>query len=114
MENSTHKPMHASITLRGKTVSFRQWNLSDVAQHRDDFVAISGCPDLLARDTFPHVLRILARTIKDYFPRVPLERLMDDLADAITPADLMNIVPVVFNPNAPIPYLHEEASHGIH
>ncbi|MBD8873871.1 hypothetical protein [Rhodanobacter sp. DHB23] len=114
MENSTHKPTHASVTLRGKTVPFRTWSLTDVACARDDFVAVSRCTNLFAPAVLPSVLRILALSIKEHFPDVPLQTLADELTDALRPTDLLAIVPVVFDAKEPLPYVHEVNSHGIH
>jgi hypothetical protein len=112
--NYTHIPTHASVTLRGKTVPFRAWSLSDVARARADFVAVSQCTDLFAPDVFPSVLRILALSISDYFTGVSLQTLADELADTLHPVDLMTIVPVVFDADAQLPFAHKEPAHGIH
>jgi hypothetical protein len=113
----THETTHASpanITLRGKTVSFRPLTLTHVGMAHDDLCVIRDCTDVLAQDVFPHFLRVLAVSIKDQFPDVPLPALMDDLADTLSPVDLLVIAPMVFDPANFTPYLQKEPAHGIH
>lgn len=113
----THGTTHtsaASITLRGKTVSFRPLTLTHVSIAYDDLCVIRSCTDVLAPDVFPHFLRVLAVSIKDHFPDVPLPVLMDDLMDAISPLDLLDIGPAVFDRANFTPYLQKEPAHGIH
>jgi len=113
----THETTHtstASITLRGKTVSFRPLTLTHVAMAYDDLLVIRSSTDVLAPDVFPHFLRVLAVSIKDQFPDVPLPALMDDLADTLNQMDLLAIAPAVFNQANFTPYLQKEPAHGIH
>lgn len=113
----THETTHtsaASITLRGKTVSFRPLTLTHVAMAYDDLLVIRECTDVLAPDVFPHFMRVLAVSIKDQFPDVSLPALTDDLTDTLSPMDLLVIAPMVFDQANFTPYLQKEPAHGIH
>jgi hypothetical protein len=85
------------ITIRGKTVTPKPLTLTQIGQVIDSMRTVSGATNLLDPDILPHVLQIIAMSIRPHFPGVSLDELVDELHEALTPIDLLTIVPIVFD-----------------
>jgi hypothetical protein len=85
------------ITIRGKTVLPKPLTLTQIGQVIDSMWVVSGATNALDPNILPHVLRIIAMSIKLHFPDLSLEELVGELRSALTPADLLTIVPIVFD-----------------
>lgn len=85
------------ITIRGKRVEPKPLTLTQAGQVIDSMRVVSGATNLLDPAVRPHFLRVVAMSIKPNFPGASLEQLASELLDALTPNDLVTIVPIVFD-----------------
>lgn len=83
------------LTIRGKTVVVRPLTLTEVGQVIDSVEVLGTCTPtikVMEPDKLPHLLRVIAFSIRREFPGATIEELMDDLKDAV---DVANIGPVL-------------------
>lgn len=83
------------ITIRGKTVTVRPLTLIEVGQVLDSVKVLGTCTPtikVLEPDKLPHLLRVVAFSIRHEFPDASIEDLAEELMDSI---DLTNITAVL-------------------
>jgi hypothetical protein len=87
------------ITIRGKTVEPMPLTFTQLSQVIDSMRVVSraGNMNLLGPAVRPHFLRIVAMSIKPYFPGATLDELAAELFESLAPDDLLTIVPIVFD-----------------
>ncbi|MFK2876873.1 hypothetical protein [Rhodanobacter hydrolyticus] len=114
METPTNKPTHASVTLRGKTVAVKPLAATQVGEVLESVQALGECTPtirVLERDKWPHLLRVIAISIRHEFLGSTLEELAFELDEAISLDELPPILRVLgeSHRNIPLPIeVHKE------